>query len=1315
MKNYKKTIILPLVKLLPSTLVGAATLLSFTQSYAEINPASGNYSHTYIDYQNAAEPFLSLKRTFNSSNTKNLSTAIGVLGKAGWSMPFLTEQLVVTRPYTTYTKVYGPYYHYPDGKQSTYYKTQNYSWPGHAVIYGAAGEQLALRSNVPNSWVSLTDKKATITCTSYSDITTKPIPGATDWGVSSSTEVANTCASFSVQWSNGKKQTFGKKVGSVYKLTAVTEPSGWSATLAYDTNGRLVSITSVGGRVISFTYNTDSSVSKITAPGSYSVNYSYTNGVLTGVTGPAGLGEQYQYQNTAKPLLLTQINDLAGALLEKITFDSNSKVTRVEGPNNFRVSTLTDNLDTTRTLVDPRQVVRTYTYEYQGGYKPTYISASDGNAETASYDAEGRVVYQTDFNGKVTNFVYNSTGTQITASDSNGLVTTSTLDANWKNLLSFTTPLNKTTFTYDSRGNLLTKTQTVSGVARTWVNTYDSVGRLTTATDPQTGKTSYSYDTSGALTKITNALNHSWTVTSNDPHGRPLSLTTPSGEIITYLYDAAGRLTRQTINNNATTFIYNKHGKLASVTRPDASVITFTYNIADFLTAITDSSGAKTAYTLDGAGRPVTATQTKGGVIIAKQNYTYDALTGEIASLTNGLGNKIAYRYDASGRMVNMTDPLNRQKDYYYSGLSTSLQADNGSVYLNYDVLGNLTNIMTPDGQQTNYSVDGFGQVNVRQSPDTGQDQYVYYSNGLIKTRTDAKNNVTSYAYDALGRLTTMTYSDGQKITYVYDTARVGALSSINGGGAILNYTYDPQGQVKSVAQVVGTVTRTLGYTWDASGKVSAIVTPSGQTIGFTYPAKGTQPSGVTLNGTPLINQLVWLPFSANPSSWVWANGVTHQRLVDLAGQTKKVETTGVLSRTLTRDAVGNSLIIADAQDAKRTQTFTYDFLDALLTEKTGAGRNDSFIYDANNNRQSWFTDASGVNGNSYGYTGNQLTSITNNTTWATNNLAYDATGHLIQDASRTFNYDARQRLTSVTKNGQTTSYRYNGLGQRFSKTGVLYMYDLQGHLVGEYTSAGVLIQETVWLNDLPIATLRPNGTGIAVYFVHPDELGTPRVVTDTTNKPVWRWDSDAFGRTLPNQDPLKTGKSFVYHLRYPGQYYDTQSGLHYNYFRDYDPQTGRYIQSDPIGLAGGFNTYAYVGGNPVNYIDPYGESATAVVGGWIGTDTAIPDPTDAAWPKWAGYGAALGSAALLDWLIYNNENSNDDGGQCPDGSPDDKKLSNGEIDKLKDAGLDPHDLKPKKGGSKFDLFKDKNGNIIVKPKKGNGLGDPTGLNINDF
>jgi YD repeat-containing protein len=217
------------------------------------------------------------------------------------------------------------------------------------------------------------------------------------------------------------------------------------------------------------------------------------------------------------------------------------------------------------------------------------------------------------------------------------------------------------------------------------------------------------------------------------------------------------------------------------------------------------------------------------------------------------------------------------------------------------------------------------------------------------------------------------------------------------------------------------------------------------------------------------------LPFSANPSGWLWANGTAHQRLVDLAGRTQKVETLGVLSRTLTRDAVGNPVKITDAQNAARTQTLTYNFLDSLLTEKTSSGRNDRFGYDLNHNRASLMKDSTGTNGYSYGYTGSQLTSVMHNTTYATNSLAYDAAGNLIQDSTRSFNYDARGRMTSMTKNNQTTQYYYNGLGQRFSKNGVIYMYDLQGHLIGEYTNAGALIQETVWLNDLPIATIRPS------------------------------------------------------------------------------------------------------------------------------------------------------------------------------------------------------------------------------------------------
>jgi RHS repeat-associated protein len=147
--------------------------------------------------------------------------------------------------------------------------------------------------------------------------------------------------------------------------------------------------------------------------------------------------------------------------------------------------------------------------------------------------------------------------------------------------------------------------------------------------------------------------------------------------------------------------------------------------------------------------------------------------------------------------------------------------------------------------------------------------------------------------------------------------------------------------------------------------------------------------------------------------------------------------------------------------------------------------------------------------------------------------------------------------------------------------------------LAGEYDANGQLIQETVWLGNIPVATLRPAGSGVAVYYIHTDHLNTPRRISRASdNQIVWRWDNDPFGRHTANEDPDGDSQLFTFSLRYPGQYYDEETGLHYNYFRDYDPVTGRYIQSDPIGLAGGLNTYGYANQNPLNFIDPYGLSA---------------------------------------------------------------------------------------------------------------------------
>jgi RHS repeat-associated protein len=129
-------------------------------------------------------------------------------------------------------------------------------------------------------------------------------------------------------------------------------------------------------------------------------------------------------------------------------------------------------------------------------------------------------------------------------------------------------------------------------------------------------------------------------------------------------------------------------------------------------------------------------------------------------------------------------------------------------------------------------------------------------------------------------------------------------------------------------------------------------------------------------------------------------------------------------------------------------------------------------------------------------------------------------------------------------------------------------------------------------MGDIPVATLQPNGTGgVNVFYVHTDHLNTPRRISrPSDNVIVWRWDSDPFGTSAATEDPDGDSNLFAYHLRFPGQYFDAESGVHYNYYRDgYDPAVGRYTQSDPIGLRGGLNTYAYGLGDPISEIDPLG------------------------------------------------------------------------------------------------------------------------------
>jgi RHS repeat-associated protein len=265
------------------------------------------------------------------------------------------------------------------------------------------------------------------------------------------------------------------------------------------------------------------------------------------------------------------------------------------------------------------------------------------------------------------------------------------------------------------------------------------------------------------------------------------------------------------------------------------------------------------------------------------------------------------------------------------------------------------------------------------------------------------------------------------------------------------------------------------------------------------------------------------------------------------------------------------------------------------LTSATNSAVTQGWTYDSNGNRlsetgstPSTYTYASGPNSN-------RLAAITGN---LPRTYGYDAAGNTLGYSGVVFTYNNRGRMASATYSGNSATYTYNALGQRVKRaasTGTtLYMYDEAGHLVGEYDIAGALIQETVWFGDTPVATLRPNGgSGIDVFYVHADNLNTPRLVTQPSNNAErWRWDSDPFGTTVPNENPATLGV-FKYNLRFPGQQYDGIAGLFYNYFRDYDSAIGRYVESDPIGLRGGLNTYSYVSENPIWAVDPFGLDET--------------------------------------------------------------------------------------------------------------------------
>jgi RHS repeat-associated protein len=629
------------------------------------------------------------------------------------------------------------------------------------------------------------------------------------------------------------------------------------------------------------------------------------------------------------------------------------------------------------------------------------------------------------------------------------------------------------------------------------------------------------------------------------------------------------------------------------------------------------------------------------------------------------------YQYDANGNLTQVADPLGNVRVAAYDALdrpaliqepsATTPGVTAGQIVTAYDGQSRVAGITDPRSLATAYDVDGLGNLNTLTSPDTGTTRYTYDEAGNLKSRLDARNLLTTYGYDAVNRLIQISYAD-QVVSFIWDTCAngLGRLCQIIDGSANTLYAYDLQGHVTGKTETIGTLSRSTTYGYNGAGQLIGITTPSGQAIAYDW-ANG-RVSAVRVNGTTLLSGLQYAPFGP-VSGWTWGNSQSMTRSFDLAGRPQAFSLAfdpwhnEADRRSLGYDAAGRVRSVLSATDASLNQFHAYDGLDRLTGSQVGSTTPStlSYAYDASGNRTS-----SALNGSTTTLTidpaSNRLTGLA-----ATQSIAfgYDPAGNLISEGGAgTHGYDGAGRRTAMSYNGTSWSYAYNALGQRLKKSGsttTLFAYDEVGHLLGEYDGTDKLIQETVWLYDTPVATLRlPAGASSGpadVFYVHADQLDTPRRITRPgDNAVLWQWlAAEPFGNSLPDESPQGL-PSFYYHLRFPGQYYDGESGLVYNYFRDYDPAVGRYVQSDPIGLKGGYNTYTYVGGNPVSRIDPTGEFFF------------IPALIGAAWEAGGAATAwGLGGLGVLGsgWWIFNNKppkDATDPNGAKAPGRPGDEE-----------------------------------------------------------
>ncbi|WP_346361256.1 RHS repeat-associated core domain-containing protein [Bosea sp. (in: a-proteobacteria)] len=999
-------------------------------------------------------------------------------------------------------------------------------------------------------------------------------------------------------------------------LTGITDERGVRyATWAYDAQGRATLSTHAGG-ADSTTFTFDDTGNKVTIANALAKQTEYRFALaensarrLTSIQGQASANcpsstQSFTYDANS---FVASVTDEEGRVTAYVN-DARGRATSVtRGSGSATPSTTTMSWhplwDVQTQIVEPG---RTTDLAWNALGQLSSLTQTDTTTQTVPYSTNGQtrawtftygtagLLLTTDGPlpgpGDTVTYTYNPQGFVSTVTNEVGHVTT--IDTvNERGQPTLVTDPNgiKTALTYDARGRLLTTTTDSTGNSAVTSFTYDGVGQITRITLPNGSWQNFTYDDGRRLTLVANNI----------------------GETITYVRDALGgatSITRKTSGGSATfsrTQVFDELGRLLRSLGASGSAWRFGYDKTDNVTAVTDPRSNIYGYAFDALNRLIKETDEDNHAVEVARNGV-DAIT----SYKDGRNLTTSYIRNGFGEVIQAASP------------------DSGTVVYQRDQRGLITQKTDARGIVTDYAFDNAGRLTSRSYPAaTAENVTLTYDDVTAGNR-------------GKGRLTGMADASGTT-AWIYD-ARGNVLSetrSIAGKSYVIGYEYDTSEKVTRIVYPSG---RIVAFGRDATGRVSGVTTrlnagasPATLASGVTY-----QPFG-DLRGLTFGNGL-------SLSRGFSADDELQQILVQ-----DPVSGTALVKRSYGRGFDGLNLIQIDIQDdvlPSPSQAFTYTPT-RRLQSGTGVWGQLNYLYDAVGNRTQETLVQGGVTTDavtSYGTASNRLAQVTTNGS-VTRTFGHDAAGNVTSDAKGgatwSFTHNAAGRLAQAL-DGTTLkgTYTYDGLERlairavsNTTPSGTVHMlYDTAGRLLAEADAAtGATLREYVWLevedyeveggptrrpandnlatgrlgtaendNDptartqlpslqwpkrnmaaraLPLAVIADVSTSPQTLYVHADHLDRPIRMTDQSQTLVWDAQYRPYGEVISI-----TGSASL-DARFPGQWFQLETGLHYNWHRHYDPTTGRYLQPDPLGLVDGPSVYAYANSSPQMWSDPEG------------------------------------------------------------------------------------------------------------------------------